>query len=141
MFPYPSVVEAIRLWASERGDVHALAIVGSHARGTATGHSDIDVVILATNPAVFRTQGTWLRQIPWPLGMTPCSEGRDREYGALWSRHLFLRDGTPLELSFGSAEWARTDPVDPGTRNVVQGGCQVVWDPAGLLAALQAAVA
>jgi Nucleotidyltransferase domain len=104
MISHPRLLEALRSWASGRRDILAVALVGSQARGTASVGSDTDVVILATNPAEFREQNDRMRDIPWPKDMTPRSEWCDAQYGAMWSRHLTLRDGTRLELSFGRPE-------------------------------------
>uniref|UniRef100_J1RVU5 Uncharacterized protein n=1 Tax=Streptomyces auratus AGR0001 TaxID=1160718 RepID=J1RVU5_9ACTN len=47
--------------------------------------------------------------------------------------------GLEVEMGIGSATWAKTDPVDPGTRRVVTGGARLLHDPTGILADLLAA--
>jgi hypothetical protein len=44
---------------------------------------------------------------------------RDVAYGAVWSRHVALSDGSEVEFSFAAPSWANTSPVDPGTRRVI----------------------
>ncbi|WP_406010148.1 hypothetical protein OG440_31650 [Streptomyces sp. NBC_00637] len=44
--------------------------------------------------------------------------------------------GLEVEVGVGSARWARTDPVDEGTRRLVTDGARPLYDPAGILGAL-----
>jgi hypothetical protein len=44
-----------------------------------------------------------------------------------------------IELNVGPARWAATDPVDPGTRQVVAGGIRLLHDPEHLLGDLAVA--
>ena len=46
-------------WAPMRSDIVGLALVGSHARGTATAESDVDLAIIATEPAVLLSDRSW----------------------------------------------------------------------------------
>ena len=54
-----------------------------------------------------------------------------------------LAAGAPLEVELGLAplSWARSEPLDPGTAEVVRGGCLPVVDAEGRLARLIEAVA
>lgn len=40
-------------WAKKEPDVEAVAVVGSWARGEATGESDVDIVLLTASPERF----------------------------------------------------------------------------------------
>jgi len=63
------ILEVIIGWAKVHEDIRGVALVGSHARGTARLDSDIDLVVLADNPEAFRTDGSWIEAIDWrPLG-------------------------------------------------------------------------
>ncbi len=135
MSPIGSVLSVVSAWAASRGDVVALALVGSHARGTAAADSDIDLVVLTPSPSAFR-ESAWLTQIPWAALDCDVAEYRDAEYGAVWSRHVTLDNETLVEFSFADPTWAATAPCDPGTRAVVQAGCCPLYDPEGLLHAL-----
>lgn len=125
-------------WAAARDDLRALALVGSQARGTAGPDSDIDLILLAVDPAAYRADTAWLHDIAWPGG--PLNGWHDADYGAVWSRHVTLESGHEVELSFAMPGWAATDPVDPGTRRVVGGGLTIFLDRDGALARLAAAV-
>ncbi|MFB9907747.1 hypothetical protein [Allokutzneria oryzae] len=47
-----------------------------------------------------------------------------------------MSTGLEVEIGVGRPDWARTDPVGPGTRRVVTDGARVLHDPAGALADL-----
>ena len=57
----------------------------------------------------------------------------------VWSCHIFFWPAAQVELSFAGARWAATDPVDAGTRRVVQEGFVVIVDKDGLLRRLMTA--
>ena len=42
-----------------------MALVGSHARGTARADSDIDLIVLTTDPQYFRADTCWLTATDW----------------------------------------------------------------------------
>jgi hypothetical protein len=46
----PGFLAQLAEWAARCDDVVGVALVGSHARGTARPNSDVDVVILAEDP-------------------------------------------------------------------------------------------
>ena len=128
-----AILAEIVRWAAERGDVQALALVGSWARGAAGPDSDIDLVILTPDPLRFRHDHGWLAEINWrSLGASP-AYWREADYGPLWSRHVYLADSTEIEFGFAPPLWASIAPVDPGTQQVIRAGCRILFDPQGLL--------
>jgi uncharacterized protein len=123
-------LDAVRAWAAGRGDILAMGIVGSHARGTARADSDVDLVILTETPDVYMGDDGW---------MATFGEGirfEDEDWGLLQSRRVFYSDGLEVEFGITTREWAATNPVDAGTRRVIADGAQVVHDPQGIFAAL-----
>jgi predicted nucleotidyltransferase len=121
-------------WATERGDVIAVAIVGSWARGAAKRDSDVDLVVLTDNPSAY------LEQEDWIAPLAPGAELlRTGDWGAIAERRLVLRSGLEVEVGVGLPSWAETAPVDPGTFAIVRDGFRPVFDPRGLLAELAAA--
>jgi hypothetical protein len=135
------IIATITDWMRAEPAIQAMAIVGSHARRDARAESDIDLVLLATNPQMFRTSTSWLHAIGWArIGVRPL-KWRDEDYGALWSRRVWLEDNAgEIEFGFALPEWAELHPLDPGTRRVVPNGCRILHDPMNILAALLAAV-
>ncbi len=51
-----------------------------------------------------------------------------------------MPSGLEIEFGIGSPTWAATDPLDPGTKRVIRDGLHILYDPDGLLTAVQAAV-
>ena len=104
-------------WAIAQPPIEAAALVGSHARGTATADSDLDLVILVQEPEQFLKERTWVRTFGEPLIETL------EDYGLLKSIRVRYSD---LEVEFGIAcvEW----PLDIGSRQVINDGMQVLFE-------------
>ena len=119
-------------WAAGRDDIRGLVLVGSRARGEARADSDLDVVLLTTQPARYVERDDWLSELGGarPVAMRP--------WGAITERRFELYD-VEVDLGVGEPSWAAVEPVDPGTRRVVADGARVLHDPDGALAALVAA--
>jgi predicted nucleotidyltransferase len=123
------VVDRVTRAAAARPDVLGLLLAGSTARGTARPDSDVDLVLLTTDPARY-ADGAWTDA----LGLG--TRLRTRSWGAVTEWRYATASGLEVEINVGSPDWARTDPVDPGTRRVVTDGARPLHDPRGLLAAL-----
>lgn len=124
-------------WASAQGDIQALALVGSHARGEATADSDVDLIVLTDSVERYTGGDNWLAAFGASRVIAK------RSWGAITERRVLLPSGLEIEVGFGRPCWASLSPLDPGTRGVVAGGTRVLYDPRGILAALvhQVAVA
>lgn len=135
------IVQVVLAWATAQSKIQAVALVGSHARGTARSDSDIDLMLLATDPDAFRAYNTWVAEIDWhAIGIRP-HKWQDEDYGAAWSRQVWLTDRcVQVELTFASLSWSGADPPDVGTRRVISDGCRILHDPDGLLACLCRAI-
>ena len=75
-------------------EIRAVALVGSHARGTARMDSDIDLVLLATEADRIQGDTTWVTEIDWHAIGTRPQRWRDEEYGAYF-RSPFLGNNGP----------------------------------------------
>ena len=129
-------------WAKEQPTIQAVALVGPHARGPAREDSDIDFVLLTTNPHAFGADASWLNTIGWDSIGTRIGEWQDEHYGRIWSRHLLLEQNNgEIEFGFALPSWADIDPVDPGTRSVIADGCCILYDPKNMLGRLCTVVA
>lgn len=124
-----NLLERIPLWAKARSDIRAVALVGSWARDAARPDSDVDLMLLVLEPELFEREIEWLEEI------SPSKPERwqDEDYGAVWSRRVFLNDGGELEFGFSTPEWASVTPLDAGTFRVISDGCRVLYDPEGIL--------
>lgn len=119
------VTQTMSSWS----DVLAIALVGSYARGTARLDSDIDLIILVDRPELYRTNQSWLEQIAWNNLGTHIQAIREQDYGPVWSCFVTLHSGLEIECGFSSPHWAATNPIDPGTAQVVSDGCHILYDP------------
>jgi hypothetical protein len=116
--------------ATHRPDIIGLLAVGSYARDAARADSDVDLVLLTTDQGRY-TDNTWAGELA--LGDLT----RAQSWGAITERRRFVTaSGLEVEINIGSPEWARLDPVDPGTRRVVTDGARPLHDPTGILADL-----
>lgn len=116
--------------ATAREDVRAVALVGSHARGMARRDSDVDVVMLSTEPDTYVDGCEWIERLG---GATVLAT---RRWGALTERRLLLASGTEVDFGIANPSWASIQPLDPGTARVAREGLVALYDPDGLLAHL-----
>jgi uncharacterized protein len=102
------IVRVVLAWATAQPKIRAVALIGSRARGTARADSDIDLMLLATDPGSFRAEIAWLKQIDWQSIDTRPQNWQDENYDAVWSRRIWLTPHSrELELSFARLSWAR----------------------------------
>jgi predicted nucleotidyltransferase len=119
------LLSLVTTWAEASPSVLGLALVGSHARGTAGPGSDVDLVIICSDPALL-LDGVWIAEIG--ESGAPIIE----DYGALTSLRVQFARGPEVEFGIASPSWVQV-PLDAGTREVIAGGCRVLYDPDGLL--------
>jgi uncharacterized protein len=124
------VVDRVTRWSANRSDVIGLLLVGSCARGAARPDSDVDLVLLSTATARYADGDAWTRELS--LGELV----RVQAWGPITEWRHVTASGLEVEVGVGSPDWARTDPVDVGTRRVVMDGARPLYDPAGILGAL-----
>jgi hypothetical protein len=129
------VLHAALALARAEPSVHAIALVGSCARGTPGPDSDVDLVILSTDPDDLCQRGDWFSHFG---SVTLVGQ---RQFGDLTERRLRRGDGVDIELGLAPLSWAETHPVDAGTARVVREGFSIVFDPHGTMAGLVAPVA
>jgi ribosomal protein S18 acetylase RimI-like enzyme len=108
-------------WASGRGDIQAVALVGSHARGTQTEKSDVDLVIVADRPSAYLNDRTWADTFG-----TVTNE-RLEDHGKVISLRVQYGDNLEVEFGLTDSTWSET-PLDPGTRDVLAGGAEVLFE-------------
>lgn len=134
-----ALTEAIAAWVQAHSDLKSLGLVGSWARGDGRPDSDLDLLIIADDPTIYRFSRGWPYRLPLPEMFRVLSY-KDVAYGTVWSRHLSLQPKAELELTFCTVGWASTDPIDNGTRHIVVSGFQVIVDKEGHLQRLTEAI-
>lgn len=124
----------INTWLADQTSIVAVLLVGSQARGEARPDSDVDLVLLCQNPALYIHDEAWLHD----FGTVESIATED--WGVVKSKRVFYETGLEVEFGIAPPLWAAVDPIDAGTRDVVLGGAKIIYDPQGLLADLLAAL-
>jgi uncharacterized protein len=134
MNDWETYLEIAVTWATTRKDVNAIALVGSHARVNARADSDLDLILITTAPSRYLNDTEWLSA----FGQVRTVNRED--WGLLQALRTKYSDGREVEFGICSEEWAKTDPIDAGTRQVVIDGMKILFDPDGVLTELEAAI-
>ena len=113
-------------WASAQGDVQAVALVGSYARGEAKDNSDIDLVLLTDEPQKY------LEELKWLEGFGSVEKHQTEDYGKLISIRVWYQNGVEVEYGITTPDWAAS-PLDAGTQEVILGGMIVLFERGNLL--------
>jgi hypothetical protein len=121
-----SFLEAIVQWAAGRPDLLGVALVGSCARGSARTSSDIDLVLLTTEPE------SYLGDPGWAAAFGRFRAARLEDWGKVTSLRVWHQDGLEVEFGITRPDWA-TPPLDDGTREVIEAGLVVLHDVQGFL--------
>lgn len=116
-------------WAFAQADVLALALVGSHARNAATETSDVDLVLIATDPKRYLENTDWVRR----FGKVEKQQVED--YGSLTSLRVWYDDRLEIEYGLTDERWAAL-PLDEGTRQVIADRMRVLFERGNLLSHL-----
>lgn len=126
------MIEAARTWAERQQDIRAVALVGSYARGEARSDSDIDLILLARDPA------RYLRRTDWVSTFGEVLESSLENWGEVQSLRVRFRDAPEVEFGFAGLDWAGLPP-DRGTSDVLRRGCRTLIDHDALLGQVLAA--
>jgi predicted nucleotidyltransferase len=135
-----AIVSAVTSWAIKRGDIRAMALVGSWARGNPTKVSDIDLLFLSDRVYEYRRSQEWLTEIDFAGAGYRLNSSESVTYGVVWSRHVHLLPAAEVELTFAECSWAQTEPVDDGTRGIVKDAFRIIFDKDQMLSRLITAV-
>lgn len=129
-----ALLERVTAWARARDDLRALLLVGSYARDEARPDSDVDLLLLTTDPAGYGRDDTWLQVLLPAATIT-----REQRWGPVHERRLRRSDGLVVEFGITTPDWAAV-PLDPGTRRVLIDGARALHDPDDILTRAVAAV-
>lgn len=115
------LLETVAAWASKQGDIQAVALVGSHARGDATDVSDVDLVLMARRPE------SYLADRAWASSFGTVTRQRVEPYGRLTSVRVWYEGCLEVEFGWTDASWVAR-PLDAGTRRVISRGFRVLFE-------------
>ena len=108
-------------WAYAQPDIQAVALVGSYARNAATETSDIDLVIIASQPE------TYLQDVAWTRRFGQVRRQQVEDYGKVTSIRVWYTDGREVEYGITDEGWAAL-PLDEGTHRVISDGMRVLFE-------------
>jgi uncharacterized protein len=124
-----SMINSVVSWSKTRDDILGLAVVGSYARGDARPDSDVDLVIVCSNPLKYLDDTTWV------TNFGAAQETSLEDWGLVQSLRVLYRHGLEVEFGVTSSEWTRLPP-DGGTAAVVREGFSILLDRTGQLGRL-----
>jgi len=116
----------ISQWASIQSDIQAIALVGSHASGTATETSDVDLVIITDDP------NQYLHNLLWTERFGTVHKQQVEKYGLVTSIRVWYEDGLEVEYSIANEVWA-AEPLDKGTQQVIADGMGILFERGTIL--------
>lgn len=135
---YAQLMDNFTRWALREKNIRAVAVIGSRARvdHPADEWSDLDVLIIARDPARYRRSIEWVSHVgnPWLTFIEPTAvEGR-------WVRHVLFEEGLDVDFAFLSVDSLRrmaagSMPTD--VTDTLRRGTHIVLDKDGLVALLQ----
>ncbi len=127
-------ITQVRNWAVQCPDILAVGYVGSWARGTAKPGSDLDLMIVTSDPKHYSLESSWVSFFGEVQKIT------QEDWGIVKTWRVFFDHAMEVEFNITTEEWSNTNPIDPGTRRVVSEGMEIVYDPQAILSQLKVAV-
>lgn len=130
MITYDELESRISTWAATEPLVRAVLVCGSRARGTADSFSDLDVLILSSDPHRYITDSSWLESFGTTLLVYADSTGPgDHEWYALYEGGIKL-DAVILAVD-DPAETLESLLLTYPYQGVISRGIRVVFDRFG----------
>jgi hypothetical protein len=119
-----SIAARVAAWAPGRHEI----------LGAGVADAGSQLILLVEDATAYTQRADWIHA----LGATRIV--RTERLGPLTERRLALPSGAEVEVGIVEPAWASVVPLDPSTRQVVEGGFRILHDPHGLLRSLVAAV-
>jgi uncharacterized protein len=125
-----NLLKSFSKWAEKEENILAVGLVGSYARDEAKPESDVDLMIIVKNPAIY-INNSWIKKFG------EIEKIKDETWGQVKTKRVFFKNGLEVEFNFDKKTWA--DPLDSGTQRVVGDGMKILVDKEGILSNLQKA--
>ena len=116
-------------WAATEQGIHGVALIGSRAGETATGNSDVDLIVVVSPPNIYLQHKQWTCLFGTVLRDQLETEGK------CTSLRVWYDEGFEVEYGFVDESWAAL-PVDEDTRKIVSDGMKVMFERKPLLSLL-----
>ncbi len=124
-------LDEVTNWSAAQADIMALALVGSHAKGTATDSSDVDLVLITLKPVIYLDNFDWIGQFG------RIAKTQIEYYGLITSIRVWYIDGLEVEYGITDKSWA-AEPLDAGTQQVINDGMRILFERNNILSRHQA---
>lgn len=119
--PTEKLLTALKRFALDTPAIQAVIVVGSYARGTWRADSDRDIVIITADKAKMVTNQSFTHRFG------TVTRQQTEQYGACTSVRAWYSDGLEVEYGLVEPSWI-SQPLDPGTAQVLRGGYRVIVD-------------
>lgn len=116
-------------WAATEARIQAVALIGSHARHTATPESNVDLIVMVSPPNIY------LRHVQWTSLFGDVAREHLEDCGNRTSLRVWYSDGLEVEFGFVDETWVAR-PLDEDTLRIVSGGMKVMFERKPLLSLL-----
>lgn len=124
---FEKFISQFRKWAQKQENIIGVFLVGSWARNDAKNDSDIDLVIICSEPKIYLENTEWINQF------AKISSSKKEDWGLVQEIRTFYDNGLEIEFGLTSNEWINSFPIDPGTYRVIHDGVKVLLDRQGQL--------
>ncbi len=114
-------------WFKSQKNILGILVIGSYARGEQKVDSDLDIMILCDEYVKYIEDRDWL------TNFGAIKSSKLENWGATKSLRVFFENGDEVEFGFSTNSWANTNPIDNGTKEVMNGGYKVLYDPKRIL--------
>lgn len=117
-------------WAASQTDILAVALVGSYARNEATDTSDVDLIIVASDPEIY------LRDTRWAEYFGTIIHQQFENYGKVTSLRVWYSGGQEVEYGFTNESWSAF-PLNEGTKKIMSDGIEILSERGPILSRLK----
>lgn len=132
---FNTFIKQVESWSASDASILGVLLVGSHARGTATEDSDIDLVIICEIPQKYCANSGWITKI-----FGEAKIGNLEDWGLVKSWRAHFRNELEAEFGLTSTKWCSETEIALGTGKVVSDGALIVFERNRLLTELVDAV-
>lgn len=115
-----SFLNSVKQWANENEAIHSVILVGSYARGKEKEDSDVDLVIITSNPDLYFKDN-------FAGNFGEVLESKKEDWGRVTSIRVWYENGLEVEFGITTPIWVEK-PLDGGTQRVLSDGYKVILD-------------
>lgn len=113
--------DELTTWAQNEPKIQALIVVGSYARHEQRPGSDLDLVVVTSD------RQNLLQHADYTARFGKVKQTQTEYYGANISIRASYEDNSELEIGLVTPDWL-SQPLDDGTKRVLQDGYLVLYD-------------